>query len=166
MEIDPNTGDVTLVEGDGQRKFFVHNVDDTYTREPGVFDALVRNSDGSYTVARKSQTQLNFTAAGVLATVVDPNGNTVTLSYDQGGRLTTIAAPDGRSLSLAYNGENRVATVTDPLNRTTTLSYTGALLTTVTDPLNQSLSFGYAAGDRIAALTDKRGNTWSFSSFA
>jgi YD repeat-containing protein len=121
----PDGGDVTIREGTGRKHTFLRNADGSYTHPPGVFETLVKNANGTFTLTRHSQVKLNFNSQNRLSTLVDPHGNTVTLSYNAAGQLTAVTEASGKALTLAYDGSGRIAAVTNPLNQTTTFTYDG-----------------------------------------
>lgn len=59
-------------------------------------------------------------AAGMLACIVDRNGNQVCLDYDASGKLTQILDDRGRPHTFAYDGDGRLASVADFTGRTVT----------------------------------------------
>jgi RHS repeat-associated protein len=154
---DPMLGSVTITEGDGRRHVFGRNEDYSYTHPSGVFETLVKNGDGTFRLTRHDQVQWNFSAAGRLASIVDWNNNSISLSYDGAGKLTSLADPSGRVLSFGYDGDGFLTSMTDPLNRVFTFSFTGTpkSLWKVTEPSPSTrfLEFGYNSV--------KRGNSWS-----
>jgi RHS repeat-associated protein len=54
---------VILQRGDGARDRYTRNQDGSYSRPPGVFDTLVKNSDGSFTLTTPGQVQYEFAGA-------------------------------------------------------------------------------------------------------
>jgi YD repeat-containing protein len=126
---------VTVVHGDGSSDAYSQNVDQSFTPPAGVFDTLVLNGDGTYTLTRKGGVRLNFGTNDKLSTIVDLNGNTVTLAYGANGHVSSITDPSGRVLSLGYDASSRLSTITDPSNRQFSLSYdAGHFLQLVTLP--------------------------------
>lgn len=92
-----------------------------------------------------------------LVALIDPNGNTTTLSYT-GSNLTRITDPTGRSITLDYDGSNRVTRATDPLGRIWQYSYdSGGRLSKVTDPLLNNTQYTYDGFGRLTSVTDQRG---------
>lgn len=121
--------------------------------ESGVKDRLVKLSSGQYMLRRKKDnlTYL-FSADGKVAQISDPNGNTLTLTYDS-GLLTQVTNNFGQSITIRYNG-SRISSIRDPKNQLVSYSYDGtANLTQVAYPDGQSISYTYDAGHR---LTDKK----------
>ncbi|MDA1014983.1 MAG: hypothetical protein O3A00_11105 [Planctomycetota bacterium] len=164
---DPMTGDETITEADGRRHLFTKNPDESYTSPAGIFETLVKNADGSFTLTRQDQIKWNFDAAGKLASLVDLNGNSISLSYAGGGNLSSLADPSGRTLSFAYDAGGFLTSVTDPLSRISTFSYQGApkhlWKAHEPSPSTLFLQFGYDNREQVTDITDKRGNLWSFA---
>jgi RHS repeat-associated protein len=152
-------GVATIRWGDGHGETYTLT-GSTYIPQSGVYNSLVANTDGTFTLTQKNQTQYHFSSTGKLAFIEDKNGNTVQLTYDGSGNLTSIAASGGRTLSLLYDTNGRVTTVTDPMGRTETFSYDSANnLATATDPLGGITTYGYDANHRVVQITLPNGNT-------
>ncbi|MGI2909683.1 DUF6531 domain-containing protein, partial [Tolypothrix sp. VBCCA 56010] len=139
----------------------------TFTPPAGWYHTLVRNGNSTWTLTFKNQRKWNFNTAGRLSSVVDRNGNTVTVNRGTGGEITSITTPDGRALTFAYTS-GRVSNITDPSSRVWSFSYNGAgQLTGVTYPAlggqNFTRQFTYNATHDILTETDLRGNVWSWT---
>jgi YD repeat-containing protein len=64
---------------------------------------------------------------GPLASIIDRNGNTTSLTYDANGRLTTVTDPAGRHLNFAYGSSvssNVVSSVTSDSGTSINVTYT------------------------------------------
>jgi RHS repeat-associated protein len=132
-----NTSTVEVRRGDGRRDLFTRNADGTYADPPGVFDALVKNTDGTFTLTLTTQVQYEFTTAGQLSRIHEPAGNQITLGYTA-GNLTQLTDTVGRSVALSYDAANRLSQLQDPLGRRVT--------------------YAYDANGRLATVTDRIGN--------
>jgi len=131
-----------------------------YIAQPGVYNALVQNPDGTFTLTQKNQTKYNFSASGTLTNIQDKNGNTEQLAYDGSGNLTMISSSGGRTLSLAYDANGRIVTVTDPMGRTENFAYDSANnLASATDPLGGVTTYTYDANHHVTQITLPNGNT-------
>ncbi len=62
---------------------------DAYIPPASIYDALTENTDGTFNIKRKDQTEYHFTAEGVLAEIVDRNSNVLAITY--GGSGTSIS---------------------------------------------------------------------------
>jgi len=109
---------------------------------------------GGYRVTAKDQTQYNFNTGGKLTSIVDRNGNILTLAYDGSSRLSTITDPFGRAFTLGYDGSNRIISLADG-TRTVSYGYDGAgnLLTTL-DATLKTWTYAYDASHRLLSITD------------
>jgi len=161
LSITDNGATAILKEGDGRQRTYTASGGGHYTAPPGIYDTLVKNADNTFTLTRKSGVQFRFNTSNRLASIVDLNGNTLTLTWS-GSHLTAIADPTGRQVSLTYNGSGYLTALTDPLSRSWQFTYSGNTPSQVTDPANRVWTFSYAQG-RITSLTDRRGNSWSLS---
>ncbi len=150
-----------------------HNLTTTYTYNPSTWLTGITTMDGSTT---------SFTySGGVITSISEPSGRTVSLSHDGSGDLTTITAAAGDTRTLSYDGCHRV-TVDQWSPYNTSFSYnTGSgLLSGVT--LGVGLGSNYtivsaaqaelppggdelypATGTHTATLTDPLGNTTTYT---
>ncbi len=154
-------GTVTLKDMDGHQVTFAPAGGGSYKpTTAGVFDTLGENGDGSFTLTRKSQTQLKFSQTGKLGSVVDQNGNTQTLSYDPSGHLTSVIDSAGRAFTLAYDANNRIISLSDPISRMWQYSYdANGNLASVHDAAGGSTEYGYQANHQMTTVIDPRGLT-------
>jgi len=151
-------GVATIRWGDGHGETYTLT-NGTYVPQVGVFNTLIANSDGTFTLTQKNQTQYLFSSTGTLSSIQDKNGNTVNLTYDGSGNLTTITAPGGRALTLAYDGNGRITSVTDPIGRTESYAYDAANdLVSATDPLGGVTAYAYDGSHHVAQITLPNGN--------
>ena len=103
-----------------------------------------------------------------LTKIIDPQGNTLTFTYD--GSLRLVAAQDalGQVTTISYEHPTdplKITKVTDPFGRFATFEYdtSSGMLTRITDTIGIQSSFTYAsAGDFVTSLTTPYGTT-SFS---
>ncbi|SDH67851.1 LamG-like jellyroll fold domain-containing protein [Pseudonocardia oroxyli] len=127
-----------------------------------------------------------YTAAGLLATLTDPLGDTTTYAYDQLGNLSSTTAPDTGVTRNSYDLLGNQLSVTDPTGavqtatydllgrpltstevvrqtstaHTTTYSYgTGGWLEGITSPEGVTTSATYNAAGETVSVTDGAGNT-------
>ena len=126
---------------------------------------------------------MNFDGSGKLVSIVDKNGNQVSLSYDSYGRLTQVQEASGKVLNFGYASDGsgggdvgdelvpssggyvdpKIRTVTDPRGKVWQFSYDAYdRLTSITDPMGFVISFSYDAYRHITSITDKRGFVWQY----
>jgi len=98
-----------------------------------------------------------------LTQLVDPAGNTVSLTYDlTTGRLSQITDSIGQITTLFYEHSNPflITKVTDPFNRSALFSYnTSEQLQEITDVINLKSSFVYGNNDFVNSMTTPYGTT-------
>jgi RHS repeat-associated protein/uncharacterized repeat protein (TIGR01451 family) len=154
---DPINSDfVILQREDGRKDIYTRNEDGSYDPPTGIYDKLT--FDGStYTLTLKNQTVYTFNAANKLASISDPNGNRISLTYT-GENLTTITMADGRSITLSYNG-TRLSSLTDPLGRSILFNDTGTLLYYSVDANGKTTNYAYDSEQRMTSITDANGHT-------
>jgi RHS repeat-associated protein len=139
--------------GDGHGESFALS-GTVYTPQPGVFNQLVQNPDGSFTLTQTNRTKYNFTPSGQLSNITDKNGNAINLTYDTNGLLTQITDTVGRVLSLSYDANQRITQIIDPAGRTVSYQYSANNdLTQVTDPAGGVTSMVYDGAHRVTSIT-------------
>lgn len=155
----PSASSAVIKWGDGHTETFTLN-DGVYVPQAGVFSSLVQDDDGTFTLIKKDQTQYFFGENGKLTSIVDKNGNTISLTYDNNGNLTQVANASGRALTLTYDANNRITQITDPIGRTVSFQYDGNdNLVQVTDPMGGITKFAYDSNHRVTSITLPNGNT-------
>jgi len=160
-------GNVTVKQGDGGSIGFAPSGGGNYTASTrGVFDVLQKNGDGSFTLTRKSQLHLNFSPAGKLASIVDRNGNTQTMSYDSSGNLVSVLDSSGRQIILTYDSNQHLISLKDPIGRQLQFAYDGnGNLVSYTDPSGAVTQYAYDASHRMISATDANSNVYVQNSY-
>src|SRR5207245_10198502 len=78
-----------------------------------VADALVR-----------ATTQFRYAAPfNQVSSIIDPNGQTTTITYDAQGNPTQRQTPLGRTVAYTYDARGLLTSSTSPLGTTTTYTY-------------------------------------------
>ena len=129
-----------MVKGNGDTLWFAKS-EAGYLQAAGdlEFCTLIKSASGTYVLTTKNGTVSNFSALGLLTSVVDPNGNTTALAYaDRSGdgianELISITDPFGRVTNISYTA-GKVTSVNHFSGRTTTMVYSGANLVSYTLP--------------------------------
>ena len=151
-------GNVTVRWGDGSTQTWAPNGSGGFTPQQSVFDTLTLSA-GRYTVKKKDWTEYRFNAAQRLGSVVDKNGNAITLGYT-GSNLTQITDTSGRAVTLIYDGSNRITDIADPLPRNIHFTYDGAgNLVTATNARNKTTTFSYDGNHQLLTIVDPRTHT-------
>lgn len=148
----------------------------TFNREPSGLidsetDALGRTTAFTYDALGNvtSITKLSGTSNAVadrftytsdynqLASVTDPLGHTISLSYTN-GCLTQITDALGHSNTIQCNSAGQPTSIQDALAHTVTLTYQGYDLQSVTDPLGRTVNYVVDTLGRRIAARDPLGN--------
>jgi YD repeat-containing protein len=120
MTVSFSYGTAIFKDWTGKQILFPQKLDGSYGNNK-IHQMSFSSITGGYRVTTKDGTKYNFNTSGRLTSIVDRNGNTVTLTYDGSNRLSTVTDPFGRTLTLGYNASNKITSVTDG---TRTVTYT------------------------------------------
>lgn len=118
-----------FVDKDGRRIYFNKTQirgGGTHTTEwdSNRIDQLSLDSDSPNWVVRdKREMEYTFDSSGVLISIADRHGSTLTFNYTS-SKLTSIVDPFGRTLTLTYDGNDRIETASAG-GRTFTYGYDG-----------------------------------------
>ena len=150
---------VTLTWGDGHTETFTADGLGGYVPQYGVFDTLVDNGDGTFTLIKRNRTRYDFDTSGRLAAITDKNGNRLSLTYT-GADLTELIETAGRTILLSYDTAGRITTITDPIGRTVHYTYdlNGNLIQAIDRNGNVTV-YTYDAAHQILTVVDPRGHT-------
>lgn len=144
---------IVLKWGDGHNEAYARS-GSAYAPPTGVHNSLVKNSDGTYVLTQKGQTQYSFTSAGSLSSIVDKNGNRILFGYDANGNLIQVTDTVGRALTLAYDSSHRIIGIRDPIGRKESFTYTAENdLATVTDPAGGVTTYTYDGSHHVTSTT-------------
>ncbi len=98
----------------------------------------------------------------------DHNNNQSYFGYNGDGSLAWARDPLGNQTGFAYDVNDTSTTsntvITDPNGHTLTHTYSLSRLASVTDARNLTESYSYDFNNILTGKTDKRGNTWTYSS--
>jgi YD repeat-containing protein len=167
LNASPASGQVTIRQSDGSSILFTPTTAGQYTPATiGLFDSLVQNPDSTFTLTRKNQTKLIFSASGKLTKVTDRNRNSQLMAYDASGNLTSVTDTVGRVFAFTYDGSGHLVSITDPLSRTVRYSYDGSgNLVSFYDALGGTTQYTYEANSRLTSATDPRGVVYLQNTF-
>ncbi|WP_421072462.1 RHS repeat-associated core domain-containing protein [Pelotomaculum propionicicum] len=128
-----------------------------------LFDTLVKNADGTYTLTRQDQRVYQFNVQGKLVEQKNRIGQSLTMTYDDSaGLLQTITEPvSGRYINVHHNIDGLIDQVSDPLNRIVSFSYDSEKnLTGITDALGRTTSYTYNTEGQVLTGTDADGKQY------
>ena len=154
-----DNNDAGVIFGSGREVFFdwytvINDPPNRYVAaDVRNHETLVKNGDGTYTLTTTTNLDYHFDANGVLLTISDLNGNTVTVNRDGQGRVSSVTNTAGRTITLTYDGNGRLATATGPLSATVGYTYdANGDLVTINDVESDDWSYSYDA-HRLASVT-------------
>ncbi len=138
----------------------------------GVYDRLIRNSDGTWTLTTHDQDQYRFTTCdgsgrAVCNAILDRFGNQITINLNANRKATSVVDCSGRALTFSYSG-SRISSMTDPTGRTWSFSYDSAgNLQSIAYPaiggVVKTRTFAYDSAHNMTRETDLRGNDWTMT---
>jgi len=163
-----NSATLNLIMPDGNRFSFVRQANGTLINStvPSMRGAVMTTApDATATLRWKDGIVYRFVpgtflTGSVLQSIVDPNGNTVSLNRNsiQLAQINEVIDPVGRKLVLTYDGASRITSIVDPIGRTVRYTYNGqGTLETVIDPEGGVTRYDYDAQNRLSRVTDARG---------
>nr|MBV6628515.1 RHS repeat protein [Oceanococcus sp. HetDA_MAG_MS8] len=135
----------------------------THTQSPGAFFAsrLAYSEDlGEFVLTLRDGMQYRFAASdgSKLTTMIDRNGNTVTIERDR-GRMLAVRAAHGREITFTHTAAGLISTATDQSGREVRYSYDAdGRLEAVDFPDGTGESYRYDDLDRMVQVIDRRGN--------
>ncbi len=145
---------------DGRHQSFYRELDGTWRAlNPGNFDQLVQNADGSFTLYTQGNLLYRFANpqganAGRLTSIRDRDGNALTFSHDSANRITGTTDASGRKYSITRDAKGRITRVADFSGRAVTYTWNADnMITAVRNPRNLSTTYGYS-GARLTSITD------------
>jgi RHS repeat-associated protein len=126
---------------------------------------MTANSDNSVDLRWKDGTlyhfvPISFQLGSLLASIQDPNGNTITIARDPAlpANINTVTDPVGRSLTFAYDSSGHITSITDPIGRTVQYTYdTSGGLSSFTDLNGGVTRYTYDGSHNLLTVTDPRG---------
>ncbi len=159
----PAGGNVTYTAGDGGAYTFVTMGGTAYSPPRGVHDSLIKNGDGTFTLWAPDGSKTNFDSTGKLTSLVDRNGNHLTLTYTN-GNPTKVSDDSGLSLTFTYDASNRVTSVVDSMSRKVQYTYDGSnRLTQFKDAMGFTENYtSFDGANRLQARVDRAGHVDRF----
>lgn len=148
-----SNGDVVILTGDNRRNEFTF-AGTSYQAPPGIYETLVQNPDGSFTLTTKHGEVKEFDTDGKLISMRDRNTNTMTFTYDPAGKLPVTGTSPyfvTQTTGIVVM-DYRLIQITDTVGRNVDLIYdTNGRLVKIKDFMGRVLTYGYDAnGDLIS----------------
>ncbi len=124
--------------------------------DPAYHSQVFHNTDGTFTVRLKNQTEFIFSSEFKLTKVKDKVGNVMTYAYDGSGKIANIADGKGHQLTVNYGSNDLISSISDWSGRAVSYTYDaeGNLLT-VKDPNNNTTSYAYDTNFKLTKVTDR-----------
>lgn len=163
--ISDDEGRIAVRYPDGRSEVYTPDGTGGFDPPPGYYGTLVATGSG-YELTAKDRTRHVFDSTGKLTSIVDADGNTLTLTYSA-GRLATVTAASGRTLTFTWSSPNRITSVTtDPVAGVAlswTYTYQGNQLASACDPRHTTAgpictSYEYDVGGRLRRMVRPEGN--------
>ena len=143
---------------------FVHLPDGSYNPPPGVTMSLSK-TNGLYGLSERNGRRYNFNAASRLASITDPDANTMTLAYNTATNLSVVTDASGRTLTFQYSGA-WLANVVDSTGRSVTLQGDSATnLTAFTDVIGSIWRYAYDTNHCMTATIEPGGVTNALNTY-
>ncbi len=142
-----SNGDLTRVtDREGHATSFSYRMDRAHYLET-VIDPLGRTGVRS-----------EYDASGRFTSVLDGNGDRVTISYDPNNQLVTTFDGLNRPTTVEYDNDGNIVASTDALGNTTRMTFdTAGNILSVTDPLGRTMRMTYDAQRNQTSVTDPNG---------
>jgi RHS repeat-associated protein len=131
------------------------------------------SSTQTFAYEQYKQTRLTRTSSNAYE-LVSPDGSKKVYGQSDGSAgtsrkvfLTQVVDPSGNTVSLTYDADLRVVALTDAIGQVSIISYTNPndfyKITRITDPFGRFASFDYDSSGRLIKITDVIGLTSQFT---
>ncbi|MFA4842824.1 MAG: RHS repeat-associated core domain-containing protein [Candidatus Omnitrophota bacterium] len=152
-------GDLYYLNAELNRYRFIYVDGTNYISPKGVYDKIVQNPDGTYTLTDQHGTASQFDQNGLLTEIKDRNNNSLHFSYEAGGKLPIIGksvfSNDPIPKVIAY--DYKLIKIIDTAAREITLNYNAnGKLETIVDFSARTYAYAYDSlgnGDLISFTT-------------
>ena len=153
------TGALRLRQENGTPIYFEDwDSDLTYKASAPITEtSWIVKSGTTYTRYFRAGGSESYDSAGRLTSIVDPAGNTTTLTRDGAGQLLSVS--DGnRTMTLGYDGSGRITSLLGPLGLIASYSYdTANQLWQVSYPDGSGYAFTYDESGQVLTVMDASG---------
>lgn len=164
---------VAITEGDGSIAFFKADLCPSacgFVSPAGDFTTVATTGTyptiSGYTRGYPNGTVVAFAASGLVSSVRDRFGNQTSYGYDASSRLATITDPVGKVITLSYTG-GHLSNLQDPGGRLTwiiTDAFSGYNVVGIEDAMGiDPFRPSYDATHRMTQRLDRRGSPWGFA---
>jgi len=156
--VDPLPRAVQIIQENGASVKFLEGADHTYFAPPRTLASLRWDSTShTWVFVRHSRETLTFNAGGLLASLADLDGNTISLTRNGSNQVTAITGSGGRTITLTWSA-GHITVAADSAGRTVKYGYdTNANLTSVTGVDGKITRLGYDSAHYIASVTKPGG---------
>jgi RHS repeat-associated protein len=159
---------IAVTDGTGSMQLFARpNKTSPWVSSPGDFTTFTTLTSGGTITGYQRRTPdgivFAFSPTGFLRSAKNRFNDSTSYHYNASNLLTAIVDPIGDSITLTYTS-NKLSTLTDPGGRVThvTVDASGNLVT-IKDPTGTSTFGGtYDSHHRLTQMTDRAGNTWLY----
>jgi RHS repeat-associated protein len=157
-------GNNVITWGDGREDLYTALPGGGFKSPTGFFDTLTNYQPNKYSLTETGGTKYYFdnSTTKKITKILERNGNYINFNYSD-SLLTSIVNNEGQTISLIYDGTGKLTTVVDAIttpSRTWTYTYDGAgNLKQVTDPLGGTNKYTYLVNGPMKTLSDKNSNT-------
>lgn len=168
-------GHLFRMDGSGRVAQFRYGPGGVYQADPGYFETLAPQPDGSFVITNLQQGWSRYAPVPNTPFLVngpvyrlthrgDRNGNLVTLAYTN-GVLASVTDVYGRALWFGYTNGNKLATVTDPLGRVTRIQYDPLfrVLTRITDADGKVTRYSYNSSYQMTRKIESDGRMYFYT---
>ena len=159
------TGQATVVSDDGTEMIYTLS-GSTYAPPVGLYDTLTHNANGTWTLVRKGGATYQFNSSGLLTSLTDLAGNTITLGYN-GSLISVLTDAAGRQINLTYSS-GVLYSITDCTGRIWYFSWNSYYdVQVIYEPSlngnNYTRVIGYDAANNVNSLQDRLGKIWHYN---
>lgn len=125
---------------------------------PNANQTFIKQPDGSYAPPVSFPNVLSLTSG--LYSLTTPQG--IKSNFNASGQIASIVFPNGVTVSYTYTGGN-LTSISNGLGRTLTLTYTSGKLTGASDGTGRSVSYLQDASLNLTQFTDANSKLWTYS---
>ena len=154
--------DIVIIWGDGRTDLFDESGGSYTPVNKMVYTSLQQYQPGKFRLTTKQKIVYYFDNSGhkKLTKIEEPNGNSITFSYNFNNQLTTITDASGSTLSFSYNINGKLIQITDYTGRNLNYYYDSeGNQTQFKNPLGYSTYYAYDSNSLLTGITDPNGKT-------